>query len=291
MTFQEKYKHIYNLVKPELDVINKELTMGLSLPQPLYNSLKEFLLTPSKKIRLLISLLYLKAKNFEITERIYSHLTSVELVHNASLIHDDVIDDDNIRRNNKTLNSKFNNKLAIISGDYLLSVALERINKLNSPQLTSIYTKTLQNMCFGETTQYFNRFKMITIEDYIVKCGQKTASLFETALCGSLILSQKDFNPLAYTFANSFGIAFQIRDDLLNITSANSSESSTDIQNGVYNAPVIYAEGIENLSVGIEKTKLLLENFIEEGKTSLRDIEDNEYKKALITLLELLKND
>ena len=97
----------------------------------------------------------------------YELLASVELIHNASLVHDDIIDESKLRRNRQTLNDKFDNQLAVISGDYLIGIALEKLIKIGSLPVLDVFAKTLQNMCKGEVNQYFNKFKKTDLETYI----------------------------------------------------------------------------------------------------------------------------
>lgn len=87
-------------------------------------------------------------------------------------------------------------------------------------------------------------------------------------------------------FAKNFGIAFQIRDDLINCMT-----SKSDINEGIYTAPVIYSSGTTITGEGIEKTKILLNNYLDTAKESLKSIKDNEYKSALIELVELLRDE
>ena len=88
-------------------------------------------------------------------------------------------------------------------------------------------------------------------------------------------------------FAINFGLAFQIRDDLMNVLDKDNSKLSNDIQNGIYNAPYILSD---ELSDGIEKTKELLNNYVNCAKQCIDDLEDSVYKKALFELLELIEN-
>ena len=166
---------------------------------------------------------------------------------------------------------------------------------------------TLEIMSKGEVSQHFGKFSIPTIEEYIQKSEQKTAKLFETALCGSLIIAThnpprplwekenllneyNEFSKLGEgsegkEFAGNVGIAFQIRDDLINCKT-----TQTDINDGIYTAPVIFAGGTDNLEYGIEKTQILLNNYIDKALNELENIEDNKYKTALQELLGLLKN-
>ena len=213
------------------------------------------------------------------------------MIHNASLIHDDIIDNSDFRRGIKSLSSEFGNKLGVICGDYLLSLAMEEILNLDCNYITKNIVKTLKQMCLGEINQNFDRFKIGTIEEYIEKIKQKTAYLFETALECCAFISNKDYNieKIKY-FGQNFGIAFQIKDDLLNILKNEDLKPvQSDIAQGIYTAPVIFAGNIENLEIGVEKTKDLLNNYIKNLLYQLKDIDNNIYKKALEELVELLK--
>ena len=284
MSFQERYYKILDTVKTEIEEISENITSGINIQEPLKTKLLNVLNAPSKHIRPLISFLYLKALGFNIDEKQIIFQTAIELVHNASLIHDDVIDDSEIRRNIKTINNEFDNKLAVISGDYILSIALNYIAKLNSIKIVEMFAETLSFMTKGEINQQFSKFQIPTIGDYIKKTEQKTAKLFETAICGSLLLANSNENALV--FAKNFGIAFQIRDDIINIKT-----SKTDIKDGIYTAPIIYAGNTENYTNGIEKSQILLNNYIENAYQAIKHIEENKYKIAIIELLGLLKNE
>lgn len=279
---QKKYINILNILKDEIQQVIEEMTAGVDVQEPLKSKLFDLLNAPSKHIRPLISFLFLKAIGENIDEKQILYQSAIELVHNASLIHDDVIDESKIRRNTPTLNSEFGNKLAVICGDYLLSSALDKVLKIGSIELVKMFSNTLEVMSTGEIIQHFNKFKIPTVDEYIEKSAQKTAKLFETALCGSLLIAHAKFDGLQ--FARNFGIAFQIRDDLINCKTTNS-----DIKDGVYNAPVIFAGGTRISQVAIEKTQTLLNNYINYALECLQDIDENKYKLALAELLELMR--
>jgi len=106
---------------------------------------------------------------------------------------------------------------------------------------------------------------------------------------GSASIAGLDINK-AKDFAKRFGIAFQIRDDLLNIIENNPDKpTNNDIEDGIYTAPVIFAKGTENLDYGIEKTKELLDNYFNRAKKCIEKAPNNEYKSAIIELIEILK--
>lgn len=291
MNFNERYKEIKKLTQKELEIIEEKMISSIQTAEPLKSSIIRFLTAPSKRVRPVLSILYTKACEKEITDKQLELLTVIELVHNASLIHDDIIDESKYRRGNKTICEEFDNKLAVIAGDYILSIAMEKIAQFNSMEILQKFALTLNKMCNGEINQNFNRFKIGTIEEYIEKSKNKTAQLFETTLVCSAILNgeKADIDKISKLGINT-GIAFQIRDDIINLTKTDPTKPSiNDISEGIYNAPIIYSQSIENYSSGIEKTKTLLNNYIQEAVEQINDLPENKYKKVLKEFLELLK--
>jgi geranylgeranyl pyrophosphate synthase len=285
---QDRYQHILDIAREEIEQVLEKMREDIQPQEPLKSKVFTFLNAPSKHIRPLVAILYLKSIGQEINQNQILYQSAVELVHNASLIHDDVIDESLKRRGNTTLNVDFGNKLAVICGDYLLSVALNKVLKIGDIRLVEMFSDTLNVMSNGEIFQQFNKFKIPTLEDYIKKSEQKTAKLFETAVLGGLMISDFQNTNLsqqnALEFARSFGIAFQIRDDLINCETIN-----TDIKDGIYTAPVIFSGGTNITKNGIEKTQSLLNNYIKIALDNIANIEDNKYKQALVELLGLMK--
>ncbi len=292
MNFNDKYNRIKKLVQSELDIIQCKMVSNLDIREPLRDSVEHFLLSPSKRIRSLLVILYLKSLGKIIAAEQFEVLTSVELAHNASLIHDDIIDNSELRRGEKSINCEFGNKLAVIAGDYILSIIMDKLTQIGNVEIIKIFSNTIKKMCIGEINQNYDKYKIGTIENYIEKTKNKTAYLFETAFlcCGKLI--QDDFDCCNMSeFGLNVGIAFQIRDDLLNILSIDSSKPvNNDIADGIYNAPVIFGGGVENYHAGIEKTRDLLNNYIESARENIKHLPENDYKMALLELLELLNN-
>ena len=292
INFTENYNKIKSIASSELANIEAKMIADIDIREPLKSYIVKFLTSPSKRIRPVLAILYTKALGDSLTDEQLELLSAVELVHNASLIHDDIIDESTLRRGEKTISSEFDNKLGVISGDYLLAIAMEKIGKLNSIDILNNFSRTLRKMCIGEINQNFDRYKIGTIEDYIEKSKNKTGYLFETAVVSCLLLSPAAKNlKQAEEFALNIGIAFQIRDDLLNLSRNDPSKpANNDITEGIYNAPVIYSGDAEDYTSGIEKTKALLDNYLKEAANHLADLPNNEYTTELREFLELLKN-
>ncbi len=293
MSFQQEYQVIKQSVSAEIDLVEQKMVESISLSEPLNSSLKKFLLGKSKRLREVLPILYIKALGKSLNNEQLEVLSIVEIVHNASLIHDDIIDESPLRRGQKTLSFEFGSKLAVISGDYLLSVALEKLCKIANVEIIKQFSQTIKNMCVGEVKQNYARFQKGTLEDYIEKTKNKTAYLFETAFltCATAdTISDYDLKSLS-RLGLAIGIAFQIRDDLLNMIETDKSKpTNSDIEAGIYNAPVIFGSEADNYASGIEKTKGLLNNYIEQAKKELKLLPENSYSSALYRCLELLNN-
>lgn len=276
MSFIEKYNSIKSLVEPELNELKAEMLKGFEEHENLY----EYISAPSKNIRPVLTFLFLKASGYEITQEQTKVQAAVELIHNASLLHDDVIDESETRRQFSSFNKKEGNRLAVISGDFVLSLALKKLVETGSTEILNIFATTLKKMCLGEIFQNKSKFQIPTMEDYLEKTYNKTGALFEASLKAALPSGK------SAEFAKNFGIAFQIRDDILNITN---KSADSDILNGIYTAPVIYSGNPDNPLEGIEKAKDLLDTYLERAGKCIQILPQNKYKSTLTELTEILK--
>lgn len=305
MDFEKNYNGIKKLVKDDLDFLEKGIKQTFIKKTPLDNELLSFLTAPSKRLRPVLGFLFLRSLFNDISIEQKNIFLAVELIHSATLIHDDVIDKAKKRRNQETLNVKFDNNIAVVIGDLLLSVAMEKIISTNSIEVLEICTSALKATCMGEINQYFAKYKITEIDDYIKKSKDKTALLFEIGILSSLCLNNKykdmELKKAAKKFAQNFGIAFQIRDDLINLLNSDNL-SNHDFESGIYTAPIIFAyqenkkilneknilEAIKNTR-GIEKTKILMDNYFDNSILAIENIKNSIYKKGILELIELLR--
>lgn len=289
MEFKEKYEQIRQVVSDELYKVENNLTDFYCGNDKLQESLVGIIKAPSKRIRPLVALLYLKMYGAEITPAQIEIQSAVELIHNTTLIHDDVIDKSDKRRNHKTLNEEFDNSLAVVTGDFLLTSAIKKLLNIKSFDILELFNIAIKKMSIGEIKQYYDKFILTDFDEYLDRCRYKTAELFIASIVSAAMVANLDTNS-AKDFAKRFGISFQIRDDLLNLISAEEDKpKNNDIEEGIYTAPMIFAKDVKNLEFGIEKTKELLDNYINRVKKCLNKAPENEYKQALIKLLDLLK--
>lgn len=198
---------------------------ALGLPQNpsnLYEPLRYFLKLGGKRIRPILTILGadLFDKSFEDSRHA---ALAIELFHNFSLIHDDIMDEAPLRRSQETIHTKWNSNIAILAGDVLLVKAYQEICKQNPqhiPALMEVFNKTAVEVCEGQQMDMdFEKRSDITIPEYIEMIRLKTSVLLGCALeLGAIVsnASEEDRKAL-YSFGVNIGIAFQIQDDLLDL--------------------------------------------------------------------------
>ena len=192
-------------------------------------------------------LILLIAKNFgEVTHVAQNAAIGIELLHTASLVHDDVVDESGERRGQASVNATYNNKVAVLVGDYILSTALLNISFTHSEELVRDLAELGRNLSNGEILQLTNVDNTEISEDiYYQVIKQKTAALFE-ACAGIGALSSgasEDDVRKAKKFGQDLGIMFQIRDDIFDYSESTEIGKPTgnDMTEGKLTLPVIYA--------------------------------------------------
>ncbi|MBV6699915.1 polyprenyl synthetase family protein [Kitasatospora aureofaciens] len=176
--------------------------------------------------------------------RVIEGAAVVETLHIATLHHDDVIDNAQIRRGKPSINAKYGNAIALLTGDYLLARCMQSAASLGRPHLVAM-AETLTDMCVGqmlESSQLHDPSR--TEEDYFAAISGKTARLLRMAASMGALQSKagKGEREALESFGHNLGMAFQIWDDILDICSRETGKQpAKDILNGVYTLPVIYA--------------------------------------------------
>lgn len=171
---------------------------------------------------------------------------ALELIHTATLLHDDVIDKAPIRRGKATVNTRWGDDVAILIADYLFSHAFNLAMQALNPVVLSTITQVTGRMCEGEMFQIQKREQLLSREDYLHIVRSKTAFLFSACTgLGSVLAQSSENQTLEMTkFGLNFGIAFQITDDALDFAAQDEQlgkELWTDIRNGKQTLPLIHA--------------------------------------------------
>ena len=220
----EENKKLFSLYERERRKIENRLQKALlkRTPRSLYEPGAYILEAGGKRLRPLVVLFAAKAVGGNFGQA-YNAALAVEMLHNFTLVHDDIMDNADKRRGRQTLHIKYDTNTAILVGDSLLSVAYEYLLKDcngNAKSVTASFTKGLVEVCEGQSMDTdFETRKNVTIDDYLTMITKKTAAMVQMCCeIGAQIGggSQKEINALA-KFGKNIGIAFQIQDDLLDI--------------------------------------------------------------------------
>ncbi|MEH2055743.1 MAG: solanesyl diphosphate synthase [Nostoc sp.] len=202
-----------------------------------------------KRIRPAIVLLISRATMLEqdITPRHRRLAEITEMIHTASLVHDDVVDESDVRRGVPTVHSLFGNRIAILAGDFLFAQSSWYLANLDNLEVVKLLSEVIMDLATGEIQQGLNRFDAgISIETYIEKSYYKTASLIANSSKAAGLLSEVSRETVEhlYSYGRHFGIAFQIVDDILDFTSTTDTLGKpvgSDLKSGNLTAPVLFA--------------------------------------------------
>lgn len=198
-----------------------------------------------KRMRPLLMLLM--AKNYGEVSQVTQHAAvGLELLHTASLVHDDVVDESAERRGQASVNATYNNKVAVLVGDFILSTALLHVSFTNNQRIVQNLAELGRTLAAGEILQLSNIQNQVISEDvYYQVIRQKTAALFEScAAIGALSAGAADEEvKKAGQFGQNLGIMFQIRDDIFDYFDSKDIGKPTgnDMMEGKLTLPVIYA--------------------------------------------------
>jgi heptaprenyl diphosphate synthase len=213
-----------------------------------------------KRLRPLLALAAATAGDRTATQDDLLGGVAVELVHLASLYHDDVIDEATVRRNVESVNSRFGNLVAIVAGDYLLARSAAIAAGLGT-EIAGLLATTLGRLCQGQVAEVRASFQIgRTKDDYFEAIAGKTAALMATSCrIGALTGDSPDHEVAALTeFGQCFGIAFQLRDDVMDVVASEEElgkPSGQDLAEGIYTLPVLLA--LEDPEAGSELRTLL----------------------------------
>ncbi len=314
-------------IKDELELVEKWLVSNLvDDSQFIVELLGQVFKAGGKRIRPALCLLASKATSEPTGQvgRLHIILSVLtELIHTASLVHDDVIDTASLRRGQETVNRKFSDKLAVLTGDLLFAQASVCLSRLMNPEIVGIYGQVLGDLCAGEIRQMRQQFVTnLEWDDYIQKSIWKTASLFAAGTHSAPILNGRPINVVAAMkdYGLNLGICFQIVDDLLDYTGTTNSlgkPAGGDLAQGIVTAPALFIlnrkddvarrlesiikgravstpEGIaEALAIvrehgGIEATVDLARQYAESARGALSVLSPSVYRDSMEALIDWL---
>ncbi|MFE5317175.1 heptaprenyl diphosphate synthase component II [Paenibacillus sp. NPDC056579] len=320
-----KLIELYAKMKKDISYIEKQLERSIDTDHALLREASVHLLKAGgKRIRPVFVLLGAKFGTYDL-ERIKHVAVPLELIHMASLVHDDVIDDAMTRRGQLTVRSKWDNRIAMYTGDYIFAKALLVATKLENPEIHKILSKAILEMSIGEMEQirfFFNAEQ--TVRDYMLRIRRKTALLIAISCQLGAIAAgaSENISNRLYSFGYNVGMAFQVRDDLLDLCGTEKEigkPPGSDIRQGNITIPVIFAlrepelrpmlltelkriqeaDGQTDISrfielirgsAGIKQAEELANRYIDKAISVLQGLPDIQAKKDLIGVAHFIGN-
>lgn len=310
-------------IAAELKRFDKYFEGALRTHVPLAdNVIRYFLDRKGKRMRPILVLLAAKMLKDDLPESVYYGATALELLHNATLMHDDVVDQSDERRGSATINKIWDNKVAVLMGDFFLAKCLQSSNATGSLDISVILSDMVTRLSEGELEQLSNaRSHMLSEEAYFSVISGKTASLFAACMrvaAYGVGASEAELEQLAQ-IGELIGLIFQIRDDVFDYfpsTSEIGKPTGHDIMEGKVTLPLLYAlqhapieesscmrmllereEGLSEEDVttlvefaaamgGIEYAQAKMKKMAFEAKKMLLTFPDNPAREALMNLVD-----
>ena len=316
-------KEIMAPVKDEMVEFEDRFRASMKSKVPLLDKVTHYIIKrKGKQMRPLF--IFLTAKMLgKVNDKTYDAATLVELLHTATLVHDDVVDDANERRGFFSVNALWKNKIAVLVGDYMLSKVLLLSIENNNPHLLEVVARAVKEMSEGELLQIEKARKLdITEEVYYEVIRQKTASLISTCCeAGALSVDRTDISDKMRLFGEYIGLSFQLKDDIFDYGEPGNIGKPTglDIRERKMTLPLIYTLNhstpeirkeliniVKNHNENPKKVKRAIQLVIENGGIEyahskmlefkqkaldlLVDIPDSEAKTAILGLVDYTTN-
>ena len=315
---------IISAVVDDLQKVEWRLQQVADVEYPLLAALlKHILSTGGKRIRPSLVLLSAKFNDYNL-ERLVPLAAGVELLHTATLVHDDMIDSSSTRRGIPTLNTIISSRATILVGDYLFAQSAALATESHSVRVMGIFSKALMKICDGELRHAFGSANWEqTRADYYRKIESKTAALFVAAVQSGAVLSNapEDQIEALGQYGYNLGMAFQIIDDILDFVGDERKMGKpvgNDLRQGTVTLPAIYLiETLPNADVfrtvfesdgddaereqkirmavdmivnssAIALARSEAHAFIDKAKSALGALPDNEFRRSLTALAEFV---
>lgn len=243
-------QYLITPIKDDLEILNKNLKQLVGTRHPILYAAAEHLFNAGGK-RLRPAIIFLAAKATNEKGAIFSshrRLAEItEIIHTASLVHDDVIDECNLRRGVQTIHQDYSTRVAVLAGDFLFAQSSWYLANLNNLEVVKVISKVIADFAEGEIRQGVTQFNtQFSIHEYLEKSFYKTASLIAASCKGASMLSHSNevMSQKLYNYGKNLGLAFQIIDDILDLTSSIDKlgkPAGSDLQSGNLTAPILFA--------------------------------------------------
>lgn len=235
---QNELEQTITLIKKNINIRNKDIE----------STIINLINSGGKLLRPAYSLLFSKFGPEQNPEKARAVAGALEILHMATLIHDDIVDDSPTRRGTQTIQAKYSKDVAVYAGDYLFTVCFKLLARYSSSlDSIEIDTRGMERILMGELDQMHLRYNQkITVRQYLTQISGKTAQLFALSCYSGALESgvPKKQARISYNIGNHIGMAFQIMDDILDYSQDEVSFGKPvleDVRQGVYSIPLIFA--------------------------------------------------
>ncbi|MFA1820709.1 heptaprenyl diphosphate synthase component II [Virgibacillus oceani] len=264
-----KLAKTYGYLKKDLDIIEKSINEVIQAEHTVLREASTALLQAGgKRIRPVFVLLSGQIGTLDM-DKVKKVAVSLELIHMATLVHDDVIDDADLRRGKPTIRQQYDNRVAMYTGDYILARAIENITTIPETRVHRILSKTIVHVCVGEIEQIKDKYNWDqNLRDYLRRIKRKTALLIAASCKLGAVVSDvedKDAHRL-YLYGYYIGMSYQIIDDILDFTSSAKElgkPAGNDLLQGNVTLPVLLAMKNESFDGLIKEMFKTPENVTE----------------------------
>ena len=263
---------ITELMAGEMAQVDAVIHRRLASEVVLINQISHYIVSAGgKRLRPMLVLLFSRALGFEQPAR-FELAATVEFIHTATLLHDDVVDESSLRRGRQTANALFGNAASVLVGDFLYSRAFQMMVSVDSMRVLEVLADATNVIAEGEVLQLLNMHDPdISVEDYLRVIRYKTAKLFEASARIGAVLSGSDaaLEAACAAYGQALGTAFQIADDLLDYegtTAALGKNVGDDLREGKPTLPLLAA-----MSRGTPEERELIRHAIQNGEVERLD--------------------
>lgn len=266
-----KFWNQYSSIQSDLDEVTEIIKKNIkSSEKTMEEALLGLVNSRGKQLRPAFLLLTSGFGNGD-KKKILSLAAVIEMLHMATLIHDDIIDDSELRRNRATIQFKYGKEYAVFMGDFLFCRCFMILSNESSMENMKLLSKAISKICMGEINQFSSRHsKDVSVKKYLKRIGAKTAALFSLSFyvgAEESGCSEKLYKQLG-RIGYEIGMAFQIIDDILDYTGSENvvgKPLGSDLKEGVYTLPIIYA---------LQRDKSQLEYYLNKDQIAEDEIKD-----------------
>ncbi len=265
---------LFSLIADEMSAVNDRLREALEQHNPVVRSVSEYLQEASgKRLRPALVLL---AGQFGDAHRLSPQLldvaTAVEMIHMATLVHDDIIDDADLRRGLPAVRSRFSNPVAVLAGDFLFARAFQLFSGTERPEIVSMAAEVVYVMSTGEISQHLDQGRIASEEAYWRRIEAKTGYFLETCcrLGATASHAENRIQDALGRYGHHIGLAYQVIDDLLDWLADPATLGKAvgeDLVAGIYTLPIIHA--LENPEYGPQ-----LREYLEPGNLAVESVRE-----------------